>query len=78
MITTLNKLPLGTSAKILDINCSSNIKRRFLDLGFIKNTRITPILKSPSGDPVAFEIRGSTIAIREEDTKFIKVEFYKK
>lgn len=73
MITTLNKLPLGTSAKILNINCASNIKRRFLDLGFIKNTNITPILKSPSGDPVAFEIRGTVIAVREEDAKLIKV-----
>ena len=75
MITTLNKLPLGTQAKILKINCSSNIKRRFLDLGFIKNTYITPILKSPSGDPVAFEIRGTTIAIREEETQLIDVAF---
>lgn len=73
MITTLNKLPLNTTAKILDINCSSNIKRRLLDLGFIKNTNITPILKSPSGDPVAFEIRGSIIAIRKEDTQLINI-----
>ncbi len=73
MITTLNKLPLGTSAKIINVDCNSNVKRRFLDLGFIKNTNITPILKSPSGDPVAFEIRGTVIAIREEDTKLIKV-----
>lgn len=73
MITTLNKLPLGTSAQIINVDCNSNVKRRFLDLGFIKNTNITPILKSPSGDPVAFEIRGTVIAIREEDAKLIKV-----
>lgn len=75
MIISLNKLPLGTQAKILDVNCSSNIKRRFLDLGFIKNTNITPVLKSPSGDPVAFEIRGTTIAIRKEETELIDVIF---
>lgn len=73
MITTLNKLPLNTTAKILDINCSSNIKRRLLDLGFIKNTNITPILKSPSGDPVAFEIRGTIIGIRKEETQLINI-----
>lgn len=73
MITTLNKLPLNATAKILDINCSSNIKRRLLDLGFIKNTNITPILKSPSGDPVAFEIRGTIIGIRKEETQLITI-----
>ena len=73
MLTTLNNLPLGTSAKIMHMDCNPNIERRFLDLGFIKNTNITPILKSPSGDPVAFEIRGTVIAIREEDAKLIEV-----
>lgn len=73
MFTTLNNLPLGISAKIMHIDCNPNIQRRFLDLGFIKNTNITPILKSPSGDPVAFEIRGTVIAIREEDAKLIEV-----
>ncbi|MCI9015860.1 MAG: ferrous iron transport protein A [Clostridia bacterium] len=49
------------------------IRRRFLDLGLIKGTKIIPVLKSASGDPTAFEIRGSLIALREEDTKLIEV-----
>ena len=45
-----------------------------LDLGIVKNTIIKPVLKSPSGDPVAYEIRGAIIALRKEDSDLIMVK----
>lgn len=70
---TLNKLNLGTVAQIDNLNCTGSIRRRLLDLGLVKNTKIKPVLKSPSGDPTAFEVRGSIIALREEDSQNINV-----
>lgn len=70
---TLDKLELNKTAYIENLNCNENIKRRLLDLGLIKGTSITPIFISPSGDPTAFEVRGSIIAIRVEDTHLIDV-----
>ena len=75
-IITLNELPMNLSGKIHNINCKENIKRRMLDLGMIQNTSIKPILKSPLGDPRAYEVRGSIIAIREEDSKKIEVIYW--
>ena len=37
---TLNELKLENEGKILNIECSENIKRRLLDLGLVKNTNI--------------------------------------
>lgn len=71
---TLNELKLNETGYIKDLKCSDGIKRRLLDLGLIKGTKITPIFVSPSGDPTAFEIRGSVIAIRVEDTKLIDLD----
>ena len=45
-----------------------------LDLGIISGTVIIPVLKSPSGDPRAFEVRGTLLAIRKEDACKIIVE----
>ena len=73
MISTLNKLSLNTTAKIEKLNCSGSIHRRLLDLGLVKGTKITPVLISPSGDPTAYEIRGSLIALRDEDSKHIEI-----
>ena len=64
----LNKLPIHCDGIIENLNCDGSIRRRFLDLGLIKGTTITPLFISPSGDPTAYQVRGSVIAIRKEDT----------
>lgn len=69
----LDKLPLNQVAKVINLNCEGNIRRRLLDLGIVSGTKIKAILKSPSGDPTAFEIRGSVLALRQEDARLIEV-----
>lgn len=70
----LSELPLNTVGVIDKLNCNGNIKRRMLDLGLISGTKIKPIFKSPSGDPVAYEIRKTLIAIRKEDSQYIMLQ----
>lgn len=72
---TLNDLPLNKTGYIKKLNCTGNIKRRLLDLGLVEGCSITPILISPSGDPRAFSILGTLIAIRKEDTNLITIHF---
>lgn len=67
----LSELPLNAVGIVDKLNCNENIRRRMLDLGLIKGTKIMPVFKSPSGDPVAYEIRKTLIAIRKEDSKHI-------
>ena len=71
---TLNNLKINKIAEIENINCENNIKRRMMDLGIVKGTKIKAILKSPSGNPKAYEVRGSVIAIRNEDAKQIVIK----
>ena len=70
---SLDTLKLGKTAKILDINCNTHIKRRLLDLGIIENSIITPVFRSPFKDPTAYLIRGTILALRSDDTKKIIV-----
>ena len=69
----LSKLEINSTGIIKEINCSSNIKRRLLDLGLIPNTPITPIMKSVAGDPIAYEVRNIILAIRKQDSDKIIV-----
>ncbi len=73
-IENLSQLPLNKNGKIDKIECDEGIKRRLLDMGLVKGTNIVPILVSPSGDPRAFLVRGTIIAIRKEDAKHIKIK----
>ncbi|BCI60392.1 FeoA family protein [Solibaculum mannosilyticum] len=67
-------LRIGQSGIVHDIHECGNWQRRMLDLGFIEGTPVKAILHSPSGDPVAYEVRGSVIALRKEQSSQILVE----
>ena len=70
---TLNDLKLFSSAKILKLNCIGTLRRRILDLGFIENSIISLKLKSPSSGIKAYEIRGTLVALRDEDASMIEI-----
>lgn len=44
----LTDLPMNKTGKVINLSCTGIVRRRLLDLGIVKNTPITPILKSPS------------------------------
>lgn len=72
---TLNEMKIGQEAIVIDIN--SSIKRRLMDIGLIKGTKIKCVLESPFKDPKAYMIRTSVIAIRNEDAKGIAIKCLK-
>lgn len=74
-VISLNQLPLNEYGFIQELKCEGNIRRRLLDLGLVKGTKIKPVLVSSSKDPRAFEVRGSLIAIRKEDAENIKIKY---
>jgi ferrous iron transport protein A len=47
-----------------------------MDLGFINNATVEALLRSPSGDPTAYQIRGAVIALRSEEADNILVELF--
>lgn len=71
--TTLDKINLNQNYLIEKILLNEQSKRRIYDLGIIENTIIKALYKSPFNDPVAYEIRGTIIAIRNKDAKNIIV-----
>ena len=76
----LSKLKENEKAKIIGISreCRGEIRRRLLDLGFVMNTKIEVDLTSPMRNPRAYLVRDTSIAIRNEQAKFILIEKIKK
>jgi len=70
----LNILPIGSFGKVKKITAEGKIRRRMMDLGLIPDTKVESLRKSPSGDPIAYEIRGAVIALRSEEASKILVE----
>ncbi len=73
-IFPLSSLPLGKKAKVTALTSNGANRRRMLDLGLISDTEVEALQKSPSGDPVAYQIRGAVIALRTEEASKILVQ----
>ena len=46
-----------------------------MDLGFTEGSIVKTVRKSPLGDPTAYLIRGSIIALRQEEAAQINTDF---
>lgn len=72
---TLKDINEGSTCIIKKINTTGTMRRRLMDIGMIEGTKVECVLKSPSGDSLAYLIRGAVIALRNEDSSKVMIEF---
>ena len=70
----LSDLKIGEKRKVLRLDLDSEMTRRLLDLGFTVGTEIEAVQSSPSGDPVAYRVRGTIFAVRKKEAENIELE----
>lgn len=70
---TLSSLKIGETGTILGIAKAlrGQQRRRLMDLGIVPGTKIEAELESLTGDPVAYRVRGTTVALRKKQTEKI-------
>jgi len=71
---TLDQIGIGLSAIVTNLHSVDAERRRLLDLGILPGTRIETVMRSPLGDPIAYRIRGSVVALRREQARMIEVQ----
>ncbi|MDD2434693.1 MAG: FeoA family protein [Bacilli bacterium] len=71
---TLNDLKLGSKGRIEKIKVDGKTRQRLIDMGLTEGVIVESALRSPSGDPIAYYIRGTLIAIRNEDSSKVICE----
>jgi ferrous iron transport protein A len=72
-INPLADLSPGSVCQIVSLELSGLLRRRILDLGIVPGTMIQCIRRGPSGDPTAYLVRETLIALRREDAAQISV-----
>lgn len=70
-ILSLAELNPGESGRVLDLTTTGPMRRRLFDLGLVPGTQVQVLFASPSGDPVAYAVRGAVIALRRQGAKQI-------
>lgn len=71
---TLSDLRPGQRAVVRHLGAAGDIRRRLQDIGLIQGTVVKCVGESPLGDPVAYRIRGATMALRGVDASQVEVE----
>jgi DtxR family Mn-dependent transcriptional regulator len=75
MVQRLSDLTSGQLGEVvaLDPSCRGFMRRRLLDLGFTPGARVRPDLTTFAGDPRAYRVRGTTIALRRDQSARVLV-----
>lgn len=71
---SLAQTEMGETVKISGLNTDGAMRRRLQDIGFTAGTSVQRLQSGPAGDPTAFYIKGTVIALRREDSACILVE----
>lgn len=72
--STLSSLKCGSGAVVRELNTSGAMRRRLLDMGFTPGSTVRALFRSCSGEPVAYLIHDTVIALRKEDAQSVLVE----
>ncbi len=80
LVERLSSLPPGQSRIVIGISpaCQGLQRRRLLDLGLVPGTEVTAVMRSPTGDPTGYRIRGAVIALRREQADLVQVEHHRR
>ena len=72
----LSSLEPGQCARVLQLSqsCRGLERRRLMDLGLVAGTVVRAEMRSPGGDPTAYRIRGSLIALRKSQAETIRIK----
>lgn len=76
-IMSLSNLKDGDTGTIISLDNCGELKRRLMDLGFIEGTHVQCLYRSSAGNPVAYMIRGTVIALRRDDSAGIIISSVK-
>ncbi len=73
-MNTLKDVRVGSTVRVVKVHGEGAIKRRIMDMGITKGTRIYVRKVAPLGDPFELQVRGYELSLRKADAEMVEVE----
>ncbi len=75
-VRRLSTLAPDESSTVLGLSpsCRGPMRRRLMDLGFVRGSHISVEMRSPLGNPTAYIVRGAAIALRRDQARYILIQ----
>lgn len=70
----LNEVEVGSTVTVKSIDGDSAYKRRIMDMGLTKGTKVFVRKYAPLGDPIELTVRGYELSLRKNDATCVEVE----
>ena len=71
---SLSQLAPGQSAHVVAVGRAHPLRRRLLELAFVRGARVTVVRRAPLGDPLELRVNGTDLALRLGDLQGITVK----
>ena len=75
MEVSLDRLPPGIPAMVLQVGCCHELCQRLRDFGLVPGTEVIACYRSPDKGVTALKFRGTMIALRTQDLKGVRVKW---
>jgi ferrous iron transport protein A len=72
--TTLDKLTAGQCGTVVDVDSSSALGRRLLELGLVPGRRARMLREAPLGDPIEIDLYSSYLSIRRYEASLVQMQ----
>ncbi len=69
----LSELKTGERAVVVKVYGHGSFRKRIIEMGFVKGSKVKVILNAPLRDPIEYEIIGYRISLRREEASKIEV-----
>ncbi len=70
----LSQLKPGQQGTIVQVGGNGQIRRRYLEMGFVKGETILVERFAPLGDPIEYQVKGYHLSLRKSDAENILVQ----
>lgn len=72
-MASLRDVKVGESCKVAALTGSGALKRRIMDMGLTKGTKVYVRKVAPLGDPIELTVRGYELSIRRDEAACVEV-----
>lgn len=73
-VTTLDRLPIGTSARVRAVLRVSSTTLRLMEMGLVPGCAVQVRKRAPFGGPIELEMTGFRLSLRPGEAEVFEVE----
>lgn len=69
----LSEVARGATAVVRAVGGHPELRSRLQEMGFTPGSRVRVVARAPFGGPLAFQLRGSMVALRRSDAACVEI-----